>query len=165
MKLLEAKTRPEEISAAVAQLNRFEEEARYLERLEEQLSVFSPFSGVVTTEHLKEKAGQYFQQGDLICTVEALSVLEFRLTVTEQDLSRVRLGQTVLLKTRALPFETFTARVDHIAPSAETEEGAAQSSVTVCCTLNAPPAIPAPRDDRLRQNRNRPPHHRTHRPQ
>ena len=92
-KLLESEPRPEEISAAQARLNRLEEETRYLERLEEQLSVFSSCSGVVTTEHLKEKAGQYFDQGDLICTIENATVLEIRLTVAEQDLSRVRFGQ------------------------------------------------------------------------
>ena len=140
LKLLEAETRPEEIAAAQARLNRLEEEARYLERLQEQLLVFSPFSGLLTTEHLKEKAGQYFEQGDLICTVEDPTVLEVRLTVSEQDLSRVRLGQTVQLKTRALPFETFTARVDHIAPAADV--GEAQSSVTICCRLsNAPQSL------------------------
>ena len=51
----------------------------------------------------------------------------------EQDVARVRTGQAVELKARALPFETFTAPVDRIAPAAG--KGDVQSSVTVYCRL------------------------------
>jgi hypothetical protein len=44
----------------------------------------------------------------------------------------------VELKVRALPFETFTAALDRVAPAAA--RGDVQSSVIVCCRLENPGA-------------------------
>ncbi len=145
--LLLAGTRPEEIDAERARLARVREEARYLEGLQEKLPLFSPVPGVVTTPRLREKVGQYFKEGELICTVEEPAVLEVEITVSEQELARVRLGQPVELKVRALPFETFHAEVSRIAPSAlrpgaetvgagHTPDPQAQANVTVYCQLD-----------------------------
>jgi hypothetical protein len=46
---------------------------------------------------------------------------------------RVREGQRIELKARAMPFQTFSAQVDRIAPVAE--RGEVQGSVTVYCRL------------------------------
>jgi len=49
-------------------------------------------------------------------------MLETDIELAEQDVGRVRDGQTVKLKARALPFETFKTKVARIAPSAEPGE-------------------------------------------
>jgi hypothetical protein len=51
--------------------------------------------------------------------------------------ARVRPGQPVRSKARALPFETFTTVVDRVAPSGV--PGEAQSNVTVYCRLDHAP--------------------------
>jgi multidrug resistance efflux pump len=114
--LLEAGPRPEEVEAERARLARLEEEACYLEQLRDRLPMHSPVPGLVTTPRLKEKVGQYVREGDLIGVVEEPSVLEVEITLTEQEMGRVRPGQAVVLRPRALPFATLRAQVDRIAP-------------------------------------------------
>jgi multidrug resistance efflux pump len=135
--LLQAGTRPEELEAEAARLARLQEEARYLEQLQGRVLVHSPVSGVVITPRLKERAGQYVREGELLCTVEEPSRLEAEVTLAEQDVPRVRAGQEVGLKARALPFETLPARVDRVAPAAG--RGDVTGVVTVYCGLGGVP--------------------------
>ena len=69
-------------------------------------------------------------------------MLEVRIDVPEQEVARVRPGQAVQLKARALPFEQLRATVDRIAPVAKApdpKEGKLQSTVPVYCRLTDPP--------------------------
>jgi multidrug efflux pump subunit AcrA (membrane-fusion protein) len=134
--LMEAGTRPEEIEAARAHLARLQEEARYLRQLESKLLIHSPVSGLITTARLKEKVGQFLGEGDPICLVEEPDKLEAEIALAEQDVARLRVGQPVKLKARALPFETFHAAVERIAPSATPAD--VQGTVTVYCRLDNP---------------------------
>ncbi len=136
LNLLEAGTRPEEIEAEEARLRRLEEERRYLEGQRGKLRLASPVPGLITTPHLREKVGQFFKEGDLICEVEEPCTLEAEIAVEEQDVARVELGQAVEMKARALPFETFHGRVERVAPvAAKAEKTDVQSAVTVGCRL------------------------------
>lgn len=118
LRLLEAGTRPEELDAEQARRARLEEEIRYLEHVQSRLSVDSPIAGVITTPRLRERIGQYLQEGDLIAEVEAPSRVEAEVVVSEQDVARVKPGQAVELKVRALPFQLFRTRVARVAPAA-----------------------------------------------
>ena len=134
--LLEVGTRPEEIEAERARLALLQEEARYLEGLVDRVEVTSPVGGLVATPRLKEKVGQYLREGDLICEIEAPDALEYEVVVAEQDEARVRPGQPVVLKARALPYETFRARVDRIAPrGSKAEKDEVQATFVVYCGL------------------------------
>jgi multidrug efflux pump subunit AcrA (membrane-fusion protein) len=135
--LLEAGSRPEEIAAEHARLARFQEERAYLTRLESLQSVDCPAGGEVTTPRFKEKIGQYFQEGDLLCVVEQLADLEAEITVSEQDVARIKPGQTVLLRARSLPFDTLRAQLQRIAPVADS--GDVQSHVVLHCCLESAP--------------------------
>jgi multidrug efflux pump subunit AcrA (membrane-fusion protein) len=136
--LLEIGSRPDEVEAARARLDRLREELRYLEGLPDKLQVRSPIAGLITTPHLREKVGQYVREGELIGVVEDPGGLEAEIALAEQEVARVRPGQAVELKARALPFETFRASVDRVAPAAG--HGEVQSTVTVACRLGDHPA-------------------------
>jgi multidrug resistance efflux pump len=125
LRLLEAGTRPEEIDAEEARLARRQEEARYLEGLQDKLCVSSPVPGLLTTPRMKEKVGRYVQEGELIAEVEEPDSLEAEVALAELDVAEVRPGQPVVLKTRALPFQTFRGRVERIAPRASSAEAPA----------------------------------------
>jgi multidrug efflux pump subunit AcrA (membrane-fusion protein) len=131
--LLEAGSRPEEIDAERCRLNRLREEARYLTSLQHKRLIVSPADGTVETPHLREKIGQYLHEGDLLCVLEEADVLEAEITLSEQDAGRVRAGQAVALKARALPFETHATEVNRVAPV--TGHGETQGTVTVYCAL------------------------------
>jgi multidrug efflux pump subunit AcrA (membrane-fusion protein) len=137
LRLLEAGTRPEEVEAARARLASLQEELKHQEEERRKQDVFSPMPGLITTPRLKEKVGQYLREGDLIGIVESRTAVELEIALAEQDVARVRPGQSVRLKARALPYETFTTVVDRVAPSGV--RGEAQSSVTVYCRLDSAP--------------------------
>jgi multidrug efflux pump subunit AcrA (membrane-fusion protein) len=136
--LLLAGSRPEDLDAARAHTAQLEEEVSYLEGLKEKLPITSRVPGKITTPRLREKVGQYFQQGDLIGEVQAVATLEAEITLEELSVTHVRPGQTVELKARALPFQTHQGQVDRVAPSAVRLEAEAQSVVIVYCRLSQP---------------------------
>jgi multidrug efflux pump subunit AcrA (membrane-fusion protein) len=140
--LLEAGSRPQEVEAGRARLDRLRAELRYLEGLPEKVQVRSPVAGLMTTPHLREKVGQYVHEGDLIGVVEDPGGLEAEIALAEQEVARVQPGQAVELQARALPFETFRASLDRVAPAAE--QGQAQSTVTVACRLGEHPTALRP---------------------
>ena len=141
LRLLRFGSRPGQAEAASesqAMLTRLKQELSYLEDLDTKLLIYTGVAGVISTPRLHEKIGQYFNDGDLICTIEETAALEVQIEVPEQEVARVRAGQQVLLKARALPFEQFRAIVDRIAPVAEApdpKEGQLQSMVPVYCRL------------------------------
>ncbi|HYT92415.1 MAG TPA: HlyD family efflux transporter periplasmic adaptor subunit, partial [Gemmataceae bacterium] len=146
--LLEAGTRPEEIDAERARLARLQEEARYLQQWQDRLRVYTPAAGMIMTPRLREKIGQYVKEGDLICVLEEPAGLDAEIAISEQDVARVRPGQSVSLKARALPFETLSAQVDRVGAGAAPPEapplaqptvrGEVAGTVTVYCRLRDP---------------------------
>ena len=131
LQLLEAGSRPEQIEAERARLARLTEEANYLEQLQGRLSVCSSITGLIVTPRLKEKTGQYIHEGELIGVIEEPFGSDIEITLAEQDISRIQVGQTVVLKARALPFEKFSTKIMRIAPAAA--QGDVQSSIIVYC--------------------------------
>jgi multidrug efflux pump subunit AcrA (membrane-fusion protein) len=137
LKVLQAGSRPEEIEAMKAELARLDAELHQLEVIEQQLTVYASVSGVVTTEHLDQKVGQYLHEGELIARVENLSGLEAEVVLADEDLARVRPGQPVELKIRAFPFLSVKGRVKHVSSRAEPSE--LHSTMVARCSLDDPP--------------------------
>ena len=115
--MLELGSRPEEIEAEKARLARLHEEVRYLEGLSKRLQVTTPVAGVVTTPRLKEKVGQFFKEGDLICSVDCTAQAEVEILLDEQDVPKVRIGAVVHLKARAYMARSFHGEVTRLAPA------------------------------------------------
>jgi multidrug efflux pump subunit AcrA (membrane-fusion protein) len=134
--LLEAGTRPEEIEAAEATVERLREEVSSLNDVNDRLLIQCPSAGVITTCRLQEKTGDYFEEGELICEVEDARQLEIVIALDEDQAARVQPGQHVRLKARSLPFEVFEVEVERIAPRAASS--IVQSTVNVYCRLDDP---------------------------
>lgn len=135
LKLMQVGSRPEDIEAERARLARINEEFAHLIDTRSKLEIRSPWAGIMTTARMKEKLGQYFEKGALICVIEDAAGMEAELALTEQEIAGVVAGQDVELKARALPFRTFRAKVERVAPRAEMEQGALQGKVTVYCRI------------------------------
>ncbi len=133
LRLLEAGRRPEEIDAERAHLARLYEESNYMQQLQKQLLIQSPVSGLVTTPRLREKRGQYFDQGDLICAVEDHSLMEVEILLREHDATTVDQGDAIALRARALSSTTILSNVIRLAPSAA--PGEVQSTITAYCAI------------------------------
>lgn len=135
LSLLLAGNRPEEIEAETAKRARLTEELQYLQVQQKKLQVKSLTKGVIATPHMKERTGQYAELGSLICVVEDVAMLNVEIAIPEEDVSGILPGQNIDLKARALPFDTFVAKVDRIAPSAleQPDKKRNQNMVTVYC--------------------------------
>jgi putative peptide zinc metalloprotease protein len=131
--LLEAGSRKEEIEAAEASLARQKEELKFLEEQQKKLPLYSHVDGVISSPHLKDRIGEYIEQGALVCEIDEASALEVEMTIPEDRISDVEPGQCVDLKARALPYRTFEAKVERIAPAATS--GDHQSTVVVYSRL------------------------------
>lgn len=122
LQMLLAGSRPEEIEAATAEVNRLVVQQRQLEEQLRLLNVTSPVAGVVTTPKPKEIVGQHLAKGDLIVKVHELDSVMAEIAVSEKDISTVKAGQPVSLKCRAYPQEIFHGTVTSIAPIATKPE-------------------------------------------
>ena len=133
LSLLEAGSRPEDIEAETARRTRLLEELKYLEDQKTKLQVRSMAAGVIATPRLKDRIGQLAEVGSLICVVEDLAVLRVEILIPEEDVAGLQPSQSIELKARALPFDTFVAKVERIAPSASITPDKRQSTITVHC--------------------------------
>jgi multidrug resistance efflux pump len=113
-----AGSRPEEIEAIQAEINRLSAQQNYLEDELRLLRVVSPITGVITTHKLKEKIGGNVRKGDVIAVVHDMNIVTAEISVPERDISEVKLGQRVLLRARAFPQSGFEGKVTLIAPIA-----------------------------------------------
>lgn len=137
LKLLEAGTRPEEIDAERARLQRLREEADYLKSVADRLRIHSPDEpSVLITPRVREKLGSYFEEGDLILELENSSTMQVEIALPEKNARRLKPEQKVEIKLRNLPFETFHAQVTRIAPISVHKEETVQGTVTVYCQLD-----------------------------
>jgi multidrug resistance efflux pump len=127
---------------ADAQLQRLREELAHLKWLHGRQSVRTPVAGVMVTPHLQERVGEFLKEGDLVCVIENCAELDVEIRLPEEQVERVRPGQSVELKVRALPFETLRGTVREVAPVASPGKDGAPSTVTVYCRLHdAPPSV------------------------
>ncbi len=134
--LLQAGTRPEEIAAEVARQEQLQEQLRFYNSQKDKLVVRSSVSGVVATPRMHEKIGQLATQGLLICVIENAATSRVEIAVGEDDVLGVSSGQSVILKARALPFDTFEATVEHIATAATMQVPKQRNVLVVHCELN-----------------------------
>jgi multidrug resistance efflux pump len=121
LRMLLRGARPEEREAAKAQVDQLEGRQRYLEAQLGLLDVLSPATGVVATptRELKELVGQFIAKGALITKVYAIQTVTVQIVVTEKEIGDVRVGQNVVLKSRAYPDMVFHGTVTTIATAAE----------------------------------------------
>ena len=118
LRVLLAGSRTEEIQAADAGIARLRAEQAYVAQQLVLARVISPSAGVVATPRLKERRGERVSRGDLIADVYDESTVTAEIMVSEKEISDVRVGQTVLVRARALPDKTFPSRITAIAPVA-----------------------------------------------
>lgn len=141
--LLTAGARPQDLEAERARLEKYQEELDYNRDLQAKQELRTTLTGFVTTPRLREKVGQFVEKGTLICTIEDLTSLEAEIDIPEDKMEGVQVGQLIHLKARAFPLQTFTGRVDRIAPVATAAGAIAttadqQGTVTVYCRVDNP---------------------------
>ena len=118
LKLQLAGSRPEEIEATEAEIARLEAQQQYTAEQLQLLRVLSPISGLITTPKLKEKLGQNVKKGELIAQVHELKTIRAKISVSENEIGDVQVGQEVVLKARAYPEKSFYGKISSVATTA-----------------------------------------------
>ena len=139
LNVLLAGTRPDDIEAARARLERLESQQSDLTQQYGKLSVVSPVAGIVATpsRDLKAMKRQLIGSGGLIAKVYDFETVAAQIRVPEKEIGEVRPGLPVELRTRANPDVTFQGRVTSIAVAADATpvtEAASPLPVTDCFT-------------------------------
>lgn len=114
---LEAGATEEEIAALEAQIDQAEAAAASLRLQRDDMEIGSPIDGVVTA--LVVHPGEIAARGATLVTVADLSRIRLTVYLPENQLGRVRLGQTVVVWVDSYPERTFTGQVTHVADRAE----------------------------------------------
>ena len=115
--LLVAGTRQEEIDAAEAEIARLRAQRDYQAEQLRLVNVVTPIAGVITTptRQLRGMIGQQVNKGDLIAEVHELNTITAEIAISEKEIADVHVGQTVFVKARAYPEQTFAGTVTSIA--------------------------------------------------
>lgn len=77
-------------------------------------------------------------QDALFGTIEKPETSRVEIAVSEDEAAHLKAGQPVALKARSIPFETFDATVESIAPVAQKNATTGQNHVLVHCQIQNP---------------------------
>ena len=74
----------------------------------------APFAGQILELDLAQRVGQHLEAGESFCTVAALHRMAVDFEVPEDQIGRVRTGQSVTVKVLSYPTRTFDGRVSEV---------------------------------------------------
>jgi len=75
--------------------------------------------------------GQYVNPGDKIVTLQSLDPIYVDFSLPQQNLSRMKIGQTVMVTTDAIPGRTFEGRITAINPKVDPDTRNLQAEATI----------------------------------
>lgn len=102
--LLKAGTRPEEINAKVAEIDRLKSQIEFHSRQQEAYEIKATISGTVL----------HLDTGETVCEIANLDTVEAMITLSEKELADIGLGQKVKFKVRGYPELSFYGEVYRI---------------------------------------------------
>jgi len=118
-RIVQTGARPEEIEVARAQVRQADAALAFARLQADSAVITAPLSGTVTHRYVDpgDLASLMPGQSDLITVAQIDSVYAV-LEVSETDLGRVRIGQTVVVSIDAYPDRSFTGFVREVSPAA-----------------------------------------------
>jgi putative peptide zinc metalloprotease protein len=123
LQLLKAGSRPEQIQAAEAEVQRLKDQIRILNEELAKTEVRAPIEGIVTTPFVERKVNSNLEAGDELCKIVDVSRVTIEMQVPEKEMADVQPGNPVSMKFRSFPSLDPRGRVDFIAPVAQTING------------------------------------------
>ncbi|MEN3337286.1 MAG: rane fusion protein multidrug efflux system [Acidobacteriota bacterium] len=85
-------------------------------------SIRAPFAGQVAERLVS--VGDYVTRGARVATIVRVDPMRIELTIPEQSVSLIKIGQPVRVAVEAYPGETFTATVRYVSPSLRADQRA-----------------------------------------
>ena len=115
--LVQSGPRQETIAQARARLEQARQAQAVAQTRLNYATLVSPLSGIVLSENIEP--GEYVAAGTPVVTVGNLSNVWLRAFISETDLGRVKVGQTVQVRTDTNADKTYDGRVSFLASQAE----------------------------------------------
>ncbi len=84
----------------------------------QNLTLRSPFAGVIATPRIEQRVGDYLKEGAPFALVVDRSVMRARVLVSDWELEDVKVGERADLKVNSIPFRTYAGTVRAIMPAA-----------------------------------------------
>ena len=109
--------RPEEIQQAEANLDRQTAAVKLLKKSINDSYVQSPINGVIVDKFFER--GETVTQMSSLFKVSDLRTVDLKIYVSEEELGKVKLGQTADISVDAYPNKTYAGKVTYISPEAE----------------------------------------------
>lgn len=100
------------LDQAQANYNSAQAQVEYAQAQLRQANIVAPFAGKLGLSQVN--LGDYVNAGQNIVNLQSLDPLRVDFNISEAYLSKVAVGQTVLLHTDAYPKETFTGKIEAI---------------------------------------------------
>jgi putative peptide zinc metalloprotease protein len=134
-------TRPEDIAATRARVEKLGAQRTFALDQRSRLDIVAPVSGVIATpaRQLMLLPGQLISRGAMIATIYDYQTVSAHLVIAERDIGDVRVGQPVVLRTRAYPDVEFRGRVTSIATAVYGGIASPSSAGTGAVATGAPP--------------------------
>lgn len=123
LRLLRAGTRPEELRAIEADLQRAQVELEDLERKQQLLAIVSPIAGVVVTPRFRESLHKRFVLGATVCQVSDLRRARVEVYIPEREFDVLAVGQPTTVKVQSFPLHPFHGKLAFLAHAVEQHGG------------------------------------------
>ena len=117
LRLMKAGSRKEDIAAARSELLRAQENANLLRVRMQHSRTLSPIEAIVSTRHVEP--GDLARVGTRLITIVNTERLKIRTQISELDLPKVRLGQSVRVTFDAYRKKRFSGRILRIFPTVD----------------------------------------------
>jgi multidrug efflux pump subunit AcrA (membrane-fusion protein) len=124
-----------EARIAYMDAQKFDAQAKLLERQIELAKIKSPIDGVWLLKDLEDKVGSRVRQGDELLVVGQPEHLRAEVNVAERDVQHLKVGQKTWVATNSLPGDKYEAVVDRIVPMSAADQKAVDNTFKVYCTL------------------------------
>jgi multidrug resistance efflux pump len=142
-RLIEKGARPEQITAARAEVERLEAEAADIERRRAACDLRAPVSGTVITPELEQRRGERVEAGGLLLEIAQARSLFASVRVLETEIGDLQVGQPVRLLLTAFPDRSFAGQIVEIAPAAELDD-LGRATFRVRCSVGDPDQLLRP---------------------
>lgn len=88
----------------------------------EQLTLKSPIDGIVVAGDLQRAAGAPLEVGQTLFEIAPLGEMTGQLWIPDAEIANVRQGQTVSMRLKAFPNQSWTTTLDSVSPRSEIQD-------------------------------------------
>jgi putative peptide zinc metalloprotease protein len=119
LRLLVAGSRPEEVAAREAILQRARAELAFVDQKIAMTVIRAPIDGEVLTPRFRERLNEGIELGGLICEIANTKTMRAEVFVPQRDVDAIAVGMPVTVKVESHPTHPFEGKVAFISPAVD----------------------------------------------